>query len=339
MKNYGMRMFACFMGLSLLLSGCEKKKVPEHVIQQQAREVREAERKKKLAQEVKKPREEDMWPAVVKEAYYRLFLASDLQVTTHAQALAQQGQQAVPALKFFLGKSTMKSKRKRALVSFMLVDLHMFRPVELAALTREWKLPIVQRAAIEGLVRIGSDRSKELLAKIKKEATGGGLDRHDTKGAEPEGHGHEHGHGAKEKVELGPLTTFIDQVHTRDKWGLSDEQLKQLDQLLQVRLESEVAGALKLIGDRSLEPGLLHMLRSPVVLPGTQLAVADKLVELNGKRVRQLCGPESPMMLRVHAARKMIEGGAPADLAFLKKLAGRAKDPFAPVLSRLLAEK
>ena len=339
MMNNRMRMFVGLMGLSLLLSGCEKKKVPEHVIQQQAREARKVARKKQLAQQVKKTREEDMWPAGVKEAYFRLFLASDLQVTTHAQALAQQGQQAVPALKFFLGKSTMKSKRKRALVSFMLVDLHMFRPVELAALAREWKLPLVQRAAIEGLVRIGSDRSTELLEQIKKEAVGGGLDRHEPAGAEPKGHGHGHGHEAGEKVELGPLSAFMDQVHTRDKWGFSDEQLKQLDQLLQARIGSEVAGVLKVIRDRSLDKGLLQMLRSPVVLPPTQLAVADKLVELNSKRVRQLCGPENPMMLRVHAAKKMIMGGSRADLAFLKKLARRSKDPFSPVLSRLLTEK
>ncbi len=338
MKRYVIRMSFLWVGLLVVSSGCEKKKIPDHVIQQQKKETRKVERKKQLAQEVKKPREEDLWPAVVKEAYYRLFLSSDVQVIANAQALAQQGEQAVPALKFFLGKNSMKSKRKRALVSFMLVELHMFRPAELAKLARDWRQPIVQRAAIEALVRIGSDTSGKFLAVIEKEARGGDLDRAASAGGGAVGHDHGHGHGAEAKVEFGPLSAFIDRVRARDTWEFNDAQLEQLDQLLKARLESEVSGRLQEMRDGSLDQGLVHLLRSPVVLPATQQAVAEKLVAQNSKQVHKLCGPENPIILRVQAARGMIAGGSKSDLAFLKKLSEGKKDPFAQVVGRLLAE-
>jgi hypothetical protein len=351
--------------LALPTPGCKKEPVPEHVAQQKQRERKREQRRKKERKEAEKLKKRDagadnyrLWSPAVRQAFYTLYRARSHGLPQKAKALAQLGLPAATALRT-IAANKHHSPKKQALASFMLVDLNMFRPRELAKMAREHQLPFLQRGAIEGLIRIGNgeteaelDKLQEALPKMPVPKMPVGGHRH--------GHGHSHGHDHKRPLgapkERGhehkaappvdpkhhPMVAWLRVVRRKakgKKWAYSAEQLDSLDKLLHADSPQKLRIAVNNIKDGSVEQGLLAILSSPVSRPSVQAGVAFKIVEpqsKNSRRLRQLCEPKEHQLVRMQAARALLQTGNKRDIAFVAKLAESPRDPMAPMLRRMM---
>jgi len=343
--------------VSLLLGGCKKEPLPDHVVQQQRRDRKLAKRQKELKQAsaVRTDAGVDsyrLWPKPVQEAFYGLFRARSEGLPKKAQALARFGLPAVEALRT-LAAQTIHSPKKVALVSFMLVDLHMFRVSELAKMAREYKLPFVQRAAIESLARVGNPQSEAELDKLVKDLAKMPVPE------VPQGGAHDHDHGSgplvpdhtvKETVidvppDRHPMVLWARQVRkamTGKRWAYSEVQLATLDRILQADSPEKLRIAINAVQDDTLEAGLRAILFTPVAKESIKAGVAFKRVDLRSDkpaRLLQLCGPEEEdQMVRMLAIRQMLRSRRPRDRAQIQKLAKNLKDPLAPMITKMLSQ-
>jgi hypothetical protein len=123
------------------------------------------------------------------------------------------------------------------------------------------------------------------------------------------------------------------------KWAYSKQQLDILDSVLQADSPQKLRIAINNIKDGSLEHGLMAILRTPVSRPSVQAGVAFKIVEPLAKdrrRLRQLCAPEEHQLVRMQAARMLLQAGDRSDRAFVVKLAQSPGDPMASMLRRMM---
>ncbi len=296
-------------------AGCRKQKTPEHVVQLQHQEQEEVARR--AAQARARPDlgvdERSGWPLPVQEAYLALRRASFHETPRASQLLAYFGQQAVPALRE-IARGKDLTKEKRAAASFLLVEVNLARPAELSKLAREASLPLVQRAAIEALLRIGNVQTKAVIASLRGE----------------------------QGSESGELLPFLEQAARRTRpWGYADEQLLVLDRILQARTPVEVQVALGWVQDLSLDRGLTVLAGSPAVPPPLQVAIAARVVAVAGKAraLPRLLEPERPPLLRQAAATAMMTSKDPAARHALERVAASRKDPMAPWLKAQLGKK
>jgi hypothetical protein len=318
----------------LLLAACKKEEpLPEHVVQQQARERARKQRQKQLKQAAREapPGARDsyrLWSPAVRQAFYSLLRAREMQIPKAARTLAQLGLPAADALRAIAADKEQPPK-KHALVSFMLVDLHMFQIEALAKMAREPELPFAQRAAMQALARIGNGRTEGELDKLAQELP---------KMAAP---------AQKQDPDLPELeqpVRFLQKVRREvagHKWAYSEGQLATLDRVLQADSPQKLRIAINALKDSTLEPGLQAILRSPVARSAVQAGVAFKLVEMGGtspRALRALCGRDEHPFVRLNAARKLLESGKASSRAFVAKLAADDKDPMAPMLRRALEQ-
>lgn len=338
-------------------SGCveERKKKPDHVVQQEQRKKqRVAAQKKKKAEQArnKKPKEkgeDESWPGPVRLAFYNLYTAKISQWPSSARALAMFGPDAIPAMKRLI-KNPRQPGKKKALVSFLLVQMHMFRPEALTHMARDEEVPFARRGAIEALAIIGNAQTKQVLAAIRQELKNAPRPRPQAK---KDSHGHQgHGHGpgghGQEKPDpraktdpFKPIIDFIDRAQkSGSSWGYSSKQLAVLDSVFHAKSKMELKVAMDWIKDFSLEDGMVAMMRSPVVRPIVHTELTKRLVQLASskpKKYRDYCEPGYPQMLRMLAAKKLLDGKNKDDRLYLKKLAANGRDPIAPFLQNILA--
>lgn len=320
----------------LLLAGCKKEQpLPEHVVQQQAKERAQKRRQQELKEKARKgPASADsyrLWSPEIRRAFYNLLRAREAQIPRAARELAQLGLPAADALRAIALEEN-QSPKKHALVSFMLVDLYMFRIEGLAKLAREQQLPFAQRAALQALARIGNGRSEGELDKLARELPKMAVPAPKGQAQDPD------------LPELEAPAQFLQQARQQaagHKWAYSDAQLVTLDRVLHADSPQTLRLAVVAVKESSLEPGLRAILRSPVTRSAVQAGVAFKLVEMAGKSaraLRALCGRDEHPFVRLNAARALLEGGKPASRAFVAKLARDEKDPLAPMLRRALEQ-
>lgn len=342
----------------LLLAGCkDDDEVPEHERQakRQAAELKKkrARKKKQAARSDAGADEYRTWTKRVQQAYYQLYRARGRSVPQAAQMLARLGLPAAPALRR-ISMADSQDKKKRAVASFLLVDLYMFRPDDLRSVAESFDVPYGQRAAIQALARIANPTARahlDALARTFREIAPEDLDAagRGAGGGAGEGAGQKTGEGAEgpagERVgkppEGNPMLAFLEQAREKapEKWRYTADQLEVLDTILQSDNLSKLRVALTEVEDLSLEQGLLALMRSPVSRELTQVGVAFKLIELAGddrRRLRRMCAREQPRMLRIQAARRLLEGGRKPDVAFVRKLAASDKDPLAKMFTRML---
>ena len=353
----------CFI---FLLQGCkqEPRKKPDHVIQQEARKKEKAQAAKNKKSEVKKAKakheakakkedaEELSWPGPVRLAFYNLYTAKIPQWPASARRLALMGLPAVPAMKRLL-QNKRQPVKKKALVSFLYVQLHVFRPQALTMLARDEDLPFTRRGAIEALANIGNAQTKKALAAIRHE-----LENAPRPKAAPKkkahghaGHGHEgHGHGTSGAVPrealtrpFGPIIDFIDRSQkVSNPCGYDAKQLAVLYSVFHAESQMKLKVALDWVKDDSVEAGLVSMLRSPVTRPQIHTALIKRMVVLamaKPKKLRDYCEPGFPQMLRMLSAKKLLDGKKPSDRAYLQKLASNPRDPMSSFLKAILSGK
>jgi hypothetical protein len=346
--------------LLLALAGCKKEEqVPEHIRQQRLKEKRLEQRRQELKRKTEKAAKAHdagvdryrMWPPAVRQAFYALYRSRSEGVPQKARALAQLGFPAADAMRAIAGGAP-HSAKKKALVSFMLVDMNMFRVHELTKMAREYRLPFVQRAAIEALARIGNPDTEAALDQLVKDLPKMPLPKM------PESHlGHHHGPrpGPATAIKPGqggqvlnvpperhPMVRWTKRVRRRLKgkrWSYSAEQLAELDHIFHASSPQELKQAINAVQGTSLEQGLRAILRTPVSRPSVQAGAAYKLVEphiKDSKALRALCSPEEHQLVRLQAARALLELGRARDRAFVTRLAQQDQDPLAPMLQRML---
>lgn len=325
--------WSCLLAL-LALAGCKKEEpLPEHVVQQQARERAQKRRQQELKEKARQgPAGADsyrLWSPEIRRAFYNLLRAREAQIPQAARELAQLGLPAADALRA-IALDKEQPPKKHALVSFMLVDLYMFQIEALAKLAREPELPFAQRAAIQALARIGNGRSEGELDKLALELP---------KMAVPVV-----GQQDPDLPEMDTPARFLSNARQQavgHKWAYAEAQLVALDRVLHADTPQKLRIAVVAAKERALEPGLRAILRSPVTRSAVQAGVAFKLVEMTGtnaRALRALCGREEHPFVRLNAARALLEGGKPASRAFVAKLAQDAQDPLAPMLRRALEQ-
>jgi len=346
--------------LCLLLPGCKgEEKLPEHELQQREKQ-RERERLRKErereAKEQLKGRDASvdhyaMWSPEVRQAFYALYRSRSMGIPEKARTLAQYGLEAADALRV-IAASRSQSAKKKALVSFMLVDMHMFRVNDLAKLAREHQLIFVQRAAIEALARVGNPQSEAALDVLAKELPKMPVP---VVPDDDEGHSHGYGHGpspmAKDEPppdippDQHPLVRWTRNVRRKlkgQRWAYSTEQLQTLDRVFQADNPQKLRLSINAVKDATkLERGLRAILRSPVTRASVQAGVSFKLVEpylKDSKALRRLCTPQEHQLVRMQAARALLELGRAADRAFVGKLAEEPRDPLASVFQRMLKQ-
>jgi hypothetical protein len=243
-----------------------------------------------------------------------------MSVPPAAQALAKFGASATPAFER-IAKNKNQPHRKRMLASFMLADINMFRPVDLAELARSFDLPFAQRAAIEALVRIGGPESRELVRGLKEELA------KDVE-ASPSG------------AEVHPLVEFIEKTSDEaDPWGYGQAQLMLLDQIMQADTPEKLKAAMAALGDGDLKQGLVAIIRTPASAPEVKSAVAHRLVveaQPDLKVLRDYVKADQPAALRLAAAEQLLKRDGRRARSLIKKLARRPGDPTASALRRLL---
>lgn len=338
------------MTCSLLASCVQKKerKVPEHVVQQKQREAQLKQKtvaaKKEHQETVKKSHntEDKLWPAPVRLAFYQLYGAKIGQWPAAARQLAMLGLPAVPALER-MAKNHRQPIKKRAIVSFLLVQIYSFRPEALLKLARQEELPFARRAAIESLARIGNPQTIKMLATIRKELK----DAPPPKPAKPKRE-HSHGHGQtqhpphpSEKTDpFGPMIDFIDQaVRNTPRLAYTSRQLALLDSVLHAKSPMELKVALEWLKDLTLEQGLMLIMRSPITSRQVHRAVLERTVHLAAAqpdKLRQYCKRGAPQPLRIAAVARLLAGKKPADRAWLKKISNDSTDPLVLYLRALL---
>lgn len=353
------------LALSLALAGCKQEptKKPDHVIQQERQKKEKALTAKKQAQEKKSKKgvegkkgaakqDEDMtWPGPIRLAFYRLHTAKIPQWPSTARQLAILGLPAVPAIKRLLANKRQPVKKK-ALVSFLYVQLYMFRPEALTMIARDENTPFARRGSIEALATIGNKESKQSLAALRAELKD--APRPKAASRKPGGHaGHDHsahGHGASGRLPadaakrpFGPIIDFIKRAEkTATPWGYDAKKLAVLDSIFHAESKMKLKVALDWIKDDSTDDGLLAMLRSPVTRPQIHTAVIKHMVALAAtkpKKFRDYCEPGYPQMLRMLAAKKLLDRKNPADRRFIQKLAANPRDPVSPFLQAILSGK
>lgn len=144
--------------------------------------------------------------------------------------------------------------------------------------------------------------------------------------------------------ERHPMVRWTKRVRSRLKgkrWSYSAEQLAQLDHIFHAGTPQELKVAINAVQGDSLEQGLRAILRTPVSKPSVQAGAAYKLVEphiKDSKALRALCSPEEHQLVRLQAARALLERGRARDRAFVTKLAEQTQDPLAPMLQRMLKQ-
>ncbi len=354
------------LAIPLLVSGCKQKPVkkPDHVIQQEAKKKeKEAEAKKAKAEAKKKPKkkkdEDETWPGPVRLAFYNLHTAPVTQWSVASRRLGLLGMPAVPAFKRLL-KNQRQPMKKKGMVAYLLVQLYMFRPEGLTNLARDEEMPFARRGAIEALAIIGNKDTKKAMAAMRQELASAKhkAPKKGEKKAHGHGHGHEHGHGhghehgapgkskpsaAAKKRPFGPMIDFIKKAEEGVKpWKYDARQLAVLDSVFHAESEMKLKVALAWVKDDSLEQGLMAILRSPVTRPQIIMATIKHLVTLAQKKpanLRGYCEPGYPQMLRMLAAKKLLDLKKPADRAYLQKLAANPRDPVAPFLRAILSGK
>ena len=363
-------------------TGCQKKsnELPEHEKERiarekeraKAREVMEAERAKMQKESAKKekkaedPYGESRWPADVAEGYRVLFRSGIAVMPDAARHLALLGLPADPALRRIITHPRLPVK-KRAFTSLMMAQLYTFRPADLIKLLEASDMPYVQRAAIETLGMLGVQEGKDALAKMKTALETGGEQRRKeeleanrkrrgAKGPVPGGaHAHGHGHGDEDDGEpdpsaapgganpYAPLIAFIEQALARKQTlGLSGEQLKALDTVLQSQTAAQLKAAIQGITDLSFEPGMAMILGSPVSSELVKVGTALRLIELardKSGKVLSYCSPGYPPMLRMAAARFVLERANPKEVDQLTRIAANEQDPMSQALQELLIKK
>jgi len=351
-----MKRAICLLMAALLAGGCKKEQVPEHELQQKRREQARERRRNQQKEEGKKLEARDagvdhyrMWSPAVRNAFYALYRARSIGLPQKAQTLARLGMPAADALRI-IATGTLHKAKKKALVSFMLVDLHMFRVPQLAKLAHEHKLPFVQRAAIESLARVGNAQSEAALDGLIKELPKMPLPKMPQQGIHGHGHGHEQEEAKDTKDEpvpaippdQHPMVRWVRHVRAQRKgkqWAYSEQQLATLDRILHADSPQKLRIAVMAAQGDVLEQGMRAILGTPVARESTKAGVAFKIVEpRQGKprRLRQLCGPQEDQMVRLVAVRLLLESGTERDRAFIDKLAADPKDPMAQMLSNML---
>lgn len=351
----------------LTVSGCkqEPKKKPDHVIQQEAREkekalaakkakAAQAKKPKKSPEEKKKDLEDHGWPGPVRLAFYSLYTAQITQWPAASRRLALLGLPAVPAMKRLL-KNKRQPVKKKALLSFLYVQLHMFRPEALTMMARDEDMPFARRGAIEALSAIGNDQTKKSLTAIVSELKAAPPPK--APPSKTKGHaGHDHashagrGHGASgpedkeaKKRPFGPIIDFIVRAQKNPTpWGYNASQLAVLDSVFHAESQMKLKVAMDWIKDDAVEDGMLAILRSPVTRPPIHTSVIKRLIELAAnktKKFKDYCEPGFPQMLRMLAAKKLLDQKKTANRKYLEQLARNQRDPIAPFLNAILSGK
>ncbi len=319
--------------LIVLVVGCKDKEVPEHILQQRAYEQRQRELKQKEEQEAKQAKAKtlrtgpSMWTGDVRKAVVKIYQARGLQATRAIQALVHLGPTSAAALRHIAGSVAM-DQRKQVMASLVLVELQMFQPAQLAELGRAHELPFIQQAAVEALGRLGNPQAERLLNELAPQLTAQG------KQLPPSHAGHAH---AGTNRPLRPMAQVLQKAKDRSrKWWYSDKQLTALDRLLQADTPNKLQIALSAVTDRTLDKGLRAILAAAAARPPVKAAVAHRIVELDKDKLqvlRRYCGRREPQLLRLAAARRLLELG---QRAFVEKLSKQMGDPLMPVLERLL---
>ena len=339
-----------------VLPACQQeiKKKPDHVLQQEQRKKqKEAEAKKRKVAKAKEKTtakkeddEDNSWPGPVRLAFYKLYTAQITEWPDASRRLALLGLPAVPAIKRLLINKRQPNKKK-ALVSLLYVQMHMFRPQALTMMARDESMPFVRRGAIEALARIGNVETRKALKAVRHELENARPPKVKKKThSQDDGHGHGHGSAGPPTADelkrpFGPIIDFI--VHAEKNipaLGFSASQLAVLDSVFHAESGMKLKVALDWITDDSLELGLLEILRSPVTRPQIHMAVIKRMVaSATPKKFRDYCEPGYPQMLRMLAAKKLLDLKQPADRKFLQKLAGNSRDPISSFLNTILSGK
>lgn len=313
--------------------------------------------------EAKEKYDESKWPPRVAEAYRLLFRSGIAVMPDAARQLALLGLPADMAMRRVITHPRLAVK-KRAFTSLMLVQMFVFRTADLIKLLESADMPYVQRAAIESLGMIGTKEAKEALSKMKETLEAGGEKRRqeelaakDKRPPRPEpGHaGHGHGAGEPDTEDpdpstapggpnpFAPLISFIDKALARERTlGLSSEQLEALDAVQQSSTAAQLKEAIKGIKDLSYEPGLAILLGSPVTSELVKVGAALRLIELARDKPGQVlayCSPGFPPMLRMAAARFVLERKDPVEVEKLTRIAANDQDPMSAALQELLIKK
>lgn len=247
------------------------------------------------------------WPQGLRALTVSLVSARPHQVPTLALAIAHHGMPGYDALRIVVRQTT-QPKTKRAFLSMLLAEGHMFQPDELAKMAREALLPYLQRAAIDHLAQLKDPYSQTLLQQV----------------------------AASEK----PMADFIARANKRPGVSYKRAQLAALDGILNAGTTKLAKERLTQINDFELEKGLFGMLRIKVARPVVKGLIAKRLVMLalrgDRERLRDYARDErNPPLVRVAAAQALITSKQPADQKALAEIAARPKDPLAKVLEQV----
>lgn len=324
-----------FALLVMPLGGCDKKE-PEHVRQQRARAAAHAKRQRALlegkAKPVVDPRgqtghadshghgakeppqplplehvDTTKWPKGLRKLTISLVSARPHQAPGLALAVAQHGTPGYDALRMVVRQTT-QPKAKRAFVSMLLAEGHMFQPDELLKMGREALLPYLQRAAIDHLAQLKDPYSQKLLQQL----------------------------AASEK----PMADFIAKANRRPGVTFKRAQLATLDGILNAETTQLAKQRLSKINDFELEKGLFGILRIKVARPVLKGLIAKRLAMLalrgDRERLRDYAREQrNPPLVRVAAAQALATSKTPADQKVIAEIAARPKDPLAKVLAQV----
>ncbi len=276
--------------------------------------------------------EEDKWPAAVLEGYKWAFKASIAEMPEASRQLARLGLPAVKAMRRIIAHHRLPVK-KRAFMAMMMVQLHMFRVADLSKFLQDKEMPFVQRSSIEALAMLGTTEAVDALKVMRATLEKGGLE--EQKKLQEK--------NPRAPNPYGPLIGFIDQALTQARpLGMSAAQLKALDTVYQSKTAAELKEAIKGISDMTYEPGMVMIMASPVSSELVKVGAALKLIEMARKEKGKVLGyarPQFPPMLRMAAARFIVERGDKAEVEQLAKIASEQRDPLSPALQDILINK
>jgi hypothetical protein len=247
------------------------------------------------------------WPPSVREAFKLLHSSSFDLVPRNSKRLAQLGIKAAPAMRYLIGNYR-QPQNKRATLSLLLAQVYMFQPAELAKMAREPLYPILQRAAIERLAQLGTPESRRLLSAV----------------AEAE----------------KPMAPFIAQAQSQRAWGLTEAQVRLLDQIMHAESTDAATEMLRKVDLRYQAP-LLEIIASPVAKPPIVGLCVRRLVDLRRDapaELKEYCRARYPAVLRLIAARELLLLGT-EHRPFVDSLTKDLRDPLAGSFRRLLQEK
>lgn len=248
------------------------------------------------------------WPNSLKRGLIKLLNASPQEVKKYAIFVANHGRFGYQALRVVI-RDRRQSKAKRAFLSFLIADGHMFDPEALSQMGGEVALPYLQRAAIDYLCRLKDPFSQKLIVALK----------------------------GREK----PMAEFIDNANKRPGEKYSRDEMKRLDEILNPDAEEDLKKSLMNLKNLSLERGLFWILNSRVNKPKYKGLVARRMVTLaalgNREKLRAYAKTMnySPM-LRIGAVQELVASKDPEDQAALAVIIKNKKDPIVPTLQRLM---